>query len=87
MPTRTVSISNPSGLHARPAVRFVEEAQRFSADVWIRNLSANGEFVDAKSVMRLLTADLSCGDEAEIEAEGDDAEEALDALVALIESL
>lgn len=82
-----VTITNPQGLHARPAARFSERAQGFVSEVWIRNLSTNGEFVNAKSVMRLLVADLSCGDEAEIEAEGPDAEEALDSLAALVDQL
>ena len=87
MTTRVVTISNPLGLHARPAALFSSEAQRFSSDVWVRNVTTDGDFVDAKSVMAVLGIDLSMGDGAEIEAEGDDAQDALEALVTLIEGL
>lgn len=87
MATRVVTIANPQGLHARPAALFSTEAQRFSSDIWVRNITTDGDFVDAKSVMAVLGIDLSMGDGAELEAEGDDAQNALDALVTLIEEL
>jgi len=85
--TRNVLIQNRTGLHARPASEFVECAGKFNSDITIR--SANDEeddAVDAKSIMLLLSIGLGQGDEVVISAKGDDEQEAVDALVALIDT-
>jgi phosphocarrier protein len=85
MQERTVLIQNRTGLHARPATEFVAKAKEFSSKIRIRN-AAEGQEVDAKSIMMVLSLALSRGDEAVITATGDDALAAADALVELISS-
>ncbi|MCL2033845.1 MAG: HPr family phosphocarrier protein [Oscillospiraceae bacterium] len=82
---RTVLIQNRTGLHARPATEFINCASKFNSKITIRSLSEEDE-VDAKSIMLLLSLAIGQGDEVEISARGDDETEAVDALVALIES-
>lgn len=81
---RTI-IANRLGLHARPAMAFVEEATRFAAAVTVRKL-ADGEEVDGKSILHMLMLAGTCGTEIEIAADGPDECDAIDALVRLVES-
>ncbi len=83
MPTRRVIIQNRLGLHARPAALLVKEAARFRSDVF---LSKNGLEVNGKSIMGVMMLAAELGSEVEIRVEGEDATEALSALVALIDS-
>lgn len=77
--TRTVTVVNRDGLHARPAAEFVKLANSFGAKVTI-----NGR--DAKSLLGIMSLGLVRGASATLVAEDESAREALDALVALIES-
>ncbi|MCX7855923.1 MAG: HPr family phosphocarrier protein [Anaerolineae bacterium] len=77
MPEREVTVGHPEGLHARPAARFVQTARRFRSRVWVLH---NGREADAKSLLSLLTLGVESGAVITIRAEGEDAEEALDAL-------
>jgi phosphocarrier protein len=87
MTSRTITIINPSGLHARPASEFVAEAKKFGSSITIRDLSdENGEAVNAKSIVMLLTLGIGPGTKVEITAEGPDEEEAVGSLISLIES-
>ena len=80
-------ILNPSGLHARPAAEFVREAKRFLSHVHIRNLDLpEEEAVNAKNVMAVLSLGIGPGCTVELETEGPDEEEAVQALVSLIRS-
>jgi len=83
MPTRRVIIQNRLGVHARPAALLVKEAARFRAEVF---LSKNGLEVNGKSIMGVMMLAAEKGSEVEIRVEGDDAAEALAALLALIDS-
>ena len=83
---RETTVINISGLHARPASDFVKEAKKFEAAITVRKLEEGAEGVNAKSIMRLLSAGMSKGTRIEISAEGVDEIAAVDALVALIES-
>lgn len=85
MPTRTVTISNRLGLHARPAMMLAECAGGFACAVTIRRGDSD-ETVDGKSIMQLLMLAGTCGTALEINAEGDDADQALEALARLVES-
>ena len=78
---REVKIVNQSGLHARPAAEFVRAANTFRADVW---LIKGKERFSAASIVEVLTADLSRGDTAIIEADGSDSEQAVAQLVKLV---
>lgn len=83
MPDQTVILPNPSGLHARPAKVFAKAAAGSDADVTV---SKDGNEVNAKSVLSVLTLDCHHGDEITISVEGDDAEATLAELVELVES-
>ena len=85
MYTRNVLIQNRTGLHARPASEFVACAAKFESRITIRS-ALEEDSVDAKSIMLLLSIGLGQGDEVVITAKGEDETEAVDALVALIES-
>ncbi len=79
----TFSITNPHGLHARPAARLVAEVKRFDAVVTVRNLTTNSAFVPAASLSRVAALGALQGHELEAMASGQQASRALDALVAL----
>ena len=80
---RSVVIVNPNGLHARPAERVARTALQYQSriDVLCRN-----ERIDAKSILHLLTLGATQGTELIIEADGQDAQQAVDALAKLIAS-
>ena len=80
--TRTVIVTNPQGLHARPADMFSKLATRFAATV---ELVKDHERVDGKSILAIMTLAAAEGTRLSIEAAGPDAQEALDALAALVE--
>ncbi|MEO1226092.1 MAG: HPr family phosphocarrier protein [Pseudomonadota bacterium] len=76
-------IRNVRGLHARAAAKFVKLASDFQADILV---SRNGMDVGGRSIMGLMMLAASPGCEITLSASGHDAEAALDALQALIES-
>ena len=82
MPLREVEIVNKLGLHARASAKLTQTASRFAADVW---LSRNGRRVNAKSIMGVMMLAAGKGSRIAIETDGSDADQALDALVSLIE--
>ncbi len=84
MTLRTTIIINETGLHARPAAQFVHLAKTFESNIQVRNLTKGGSYVSAKSIIRLLTAELCKGNTMELSAEGPDEAAAADALIALI---
>jgi phosphocarrier protein HPr len=79
--TRNVTIVNSQGLHARPAYLFAQLAGQFNSKV---EVVKDGERVDGKSILSLLTLAATQGTQFSIEADGPDAHEALDALAALV---
>jgi phosphocarrier protein HPr len=81
--TRTVTITNKRGLHARAAAKFVMVAERFDSSI---DVIRDGQSVPARSIMGLMMLGAGKGASLELRADGWDAKEALDALVALIES-
>jgi len=76
-----VQIVNKYGLHARPAAEFVKLANRFRAEVWIRKDEVE---VSGKSIMGVMMLAAECGSMVNIRAQGDDAQEAVDALAQLV---
>jgi phosphotransferase system HPr (HPr) family protein len=86
MPTLEMTINHPSGLHARPAAKFVQTAVSYPCEIFIRNVSSDGKPVNAKSILSVLTLGVNQGCVVEIEARGDKADDALNALKALSES-
>ena len=84
---KTVVVNNKSGLHARPGSVFVTEANKFASKIKIRRLDEDeDEAVNAKSIAFVLSLGIAQGVEVELSAVGDDAQEAVDSLCALIES-
>ena len=81
--TRTVTISNLRGLHARAAAKFVTVAEKFGASV---DVVRDGQSVSARSIMGLMMLGAGQGSQLELQADGWDAKEALDALSALVEA-
>lgn len=82
---KTTKIVNPTGLHARPASDFAKAAAKFKSQITISNL-ASGASCNAKSVIMLLTLGLANGAKVKINAIGEDEQNAVDNLVALIDS-
>jgi len=81
--TRIVTIVNRRGLHARAAAKFVTMAERFGASI---EVSRDGQSVSARSIMGLMMLGAGQGSQLELQAEGWDAKEALEALIALVEA-
>jgi phosphotransferase system HPr (HPr) family protein len=79
VPELTLTVADPSGLHARPAARFVQAASRFESRIVLRH---GGREADAKSLIALLGLTIRPSSEIVIAAEGSDAEAALAALAA-----
>jgi phosphocarrier protein len=77
----TVEIINERGLHARASAKFVKLASDFDAEV---RVSRDGSTVDARSIMGLMMLAAGVGSEVEIEAEGPQAQEAVEALRQLV---
>jgi phosphocarrier protein len=77
---RTVTVVNKLGLHARPAAKVAQTASRFTAEVRLRygDLMAN-----AKSILGVMALAVRCGDVLTLEADGPDAQAALEALAEL----
>ena len=86
MYARRTVITNKTGLHARPAADFVGAAGKFQSRIRIKNVADEDESANAKSIVLLLSMSLTKGTEVEISASGPDEKEAVDALIALIES-
>ena len=80
MTSRTVTVVNPLGLHARAAARFVRLASRFRSQV---RVTRGSRTMDGKSILGLLLLAAARGSELAISADGPDETEALDALCAL----
>ena len=86
MYTKKILLKNKSGLHARPASELVALAKKFESKITVRNADdENALPVNAKSIVRLLSAGLSAGTTIEVFAEGQDEAEAVTALIHLIE--
>jgi phosphotransferase system HPr (HPr) family protein len=87
MPTaaREVFIVNSLGLHARPAMQFVDVANQFKSDVKVIKGGEEPAEADGKSVMQMIILAAVEGTPLRIEAEGEDAEEAVGKLVELVE--
>ncbi|MDQ4129113.1 MAG: HPr family phosphocarrier protein [Actinomycetota bacterium] len=81
MAEREVTVGPEEGLHARPAAQFVKTAKRFSSEIVVVK---GAREANAKSSLKIMTLGVRKGDTLTIRAEGDDAEEAVDALVELI---
>ena len=85
--TVRVTIVNRLGLHARPAMSFVDLAGAYRSGITVARVSGGGGgCVDGKSIMQMMMLAATKGTELEITAVGEDAEEACAALKQLVES-
>lgn len=85
MPTASVNvtISNRLGLHARPAMSLVDTASTFSSDI---KIAKEQQIVDAKSIMQLMMLAATKGTKLTVTADGPDADAAVKAIEALVDS-
>lgn len=81
MATRTLTIRNKTGLHARPAMLFVQTASHFKSRI---RVTREGHTVDAKSILGVLSLGAAKGSVIQVEADGEDEAQALDALEVLV---
>nr|1MU4_A Chain A, HPr-like protein crh [Bacillus subtilis]1MU4_B Chain B, HPr-like protein crh [Bacillus subtilis] len=82
MVQQKVEVRLKTGLQARPAALFVQEANRFTSDVF---LEKDGKKVNAKSIMGLMSLAVSTGTEVTLIAQGEDEQEALEKLAAYVQ--
>lgn len=73
-------------MHARPVMHFVDLASSFKSTVSVTNISRRPETVDGKSAMQMMLLEATQGCVLRIEARGSDAQQAVDALAALVEA-
>ena len=79
---RQFTIQNEAGLHARPAAMFVKLSNKFQSDIWVEK---DDEQVNGKSIMGLMMLAAGPGSTITLTIEGDDAEEAMNAIGDLID--
>jgi len=77
----TVTISNKLGLHARASAKLTKLAGSHQCEVW---MSRGERRVNAKSIMGVMMLAAGMGTEVEVETNGPDEQQAMDALIALI---
>ena len=80
---KDVVVQNQVGLHARPATFFIQKANEFKSSIWVEKEDRR---VNAKSLLGVLSLGIVGGTEIDIIADGSDEQEAVDSLVALVES-
>ena len=82
MVSQLIKLTNPTGLHLRPAGNLCREAMRFKSKV---TFDYNGNTANAKSVLSVLGACIKSGDSITLMCEGEDEEEALEYLINFID--
>ena len=80
---RELEIVNKKGLHARASAKFVQTVERFDAEV---KVTRGGETVGGTSIMGLMMLAAGTGTTITVEASGNEAEKAMEALIALVGS-
>jgi len=83
MVTKSVTLTNQVGLHARPATFFIQKANEFKCGIWIER---DERKINAKSLLGVLSLGIVKGGEMNIITEGEDEEAAIAALLELVES-
>jgi phosphocarrier protein len=81
MPSKALEIINKLGLHARAAAKLTQVAAAFQSEIWI---SRSGRRVNAKSIMGVMMLAAGQGTSVLVEASGDDAEHAIEAIATLV---
>ncbi len=80
----TVTIVNRLGLHARPAMEFVDLASGFGSRVTLKRADDDAEPIDGKSIMQIMMLAATQGTELKILCEGDDADQACERLAEFV---
>lgn len=80
---KTLQIKNRAGLHTRPAAMLVKLAAKFKSNIL---LERDGFEINAKSIVGVMTLAAEFGSELELEIDGDDEHEAMEAIVELFET-
>lgn len=83
MVSKVITITNATGLHARPASMFVQTAGKYKSKIEVVKGDAR---LNVKSIMGIMSGGIAQGTTVTIEADGEDEQEALDALVELVHS-
>ncbi len=83
MTSRKVKITNRAGIHARPAALLVQTANEFDSEIFFEK---DSEKINGKSIMGIITLGATYDSEINIIAEGDDEEEAVEAIATLFEN-
>lgn len=83
MTEKEIVIKNRAGIHARPAALLVKTANEFSSEIFIEK---DGEKINAKSIMGILTLGATYNSVLKISAEGSDEEKAVEAIATLFEN-
>ena len=83
MISRKVTITNSSGLHARPATFFIQKANTYKSSIWVEK---DERRVNAKSLLGVLSLGIIGGTSIRISADGGDEKDAVDQLVELVQS-
>lgn len=84
MVEKTATITNPLGIHARPAALLVQAAARFTANIYFSK--GDVDQVNGKSIMGVMMLAAEQGAQITVKAEGEDAAVAVEELVALLQS-
>jgi phosphocarrier protein len=82
MLTREIIITNSLGLHARASAKWVNTASQFVADVVLEKA---GQAVNGKSIMGVMMLAAGCGSRLQLQVDGPDEQQALQALITLVE--
>jgi phosphocarrier protein HPr len=86
MITRQITVTNDTGLHARPASVFVQTAKIFSSEITIRNVTTGSNPADAKSIMSVLILGVEKNHLVEISVKGGDEDKAVEELVKVVQT-
>ncbi len=84
--SKDIIVSNSMGLHARPAMQFVDLANQFASEIKVVKPGADPVEADGKSVMQMIVLEATQGTALRIEANGEDAETAVNKLAELFAS-
>ena len=83
MCNKEVTVNNKVGLHARPATFFIQKANEYKSSIWVEK---DDRRVNAKSLLGVLSLGIVGGATIKVIADGSDEQDAVDGLVALVES-
>lgn len=85
MKSKTIEITNETGLHTRPGSEFVTLAKSFSSQISLENEAGNK--VNGTSLLKILSLGIKKGSKITIYADGEDEEQAVEKLAFLLENL